>query len=275
MSNLNFKKIAFIALLISGIPIVFALNETAIKTEWGYSGYRGPNHWSQLNTDFALCETGKHQSPINIKNKIKLSTHSLTINYKAAPMVIMDNGTTDLIIGEEQTIINDGHGLQLNFSQKDNEIVNFNQHAFRLVQFHIHTPAENKLGGKLYPLEIHFVHQGEKGNVLVIGVLAQLGEENPVLEKIIANLPKQEGEKQAIIGERINPLDLIPSNHNYYYFMGSLTTPPCSEGVKWIVMQQPISATQKQISAIKAAADGSNARPVQPLNKREVFLQKE
>lgn len=251
----------------------FAMDDSGIKIKWGYEGQTGPNHWAKLNPHFAVCSVGKSQSPINISPKITDQTTKLEINYNPATLDIVKDGTTSLMIGKEHTIINDGHSIQLNFSpDRVAEVIKFNQEEYKLIQFHFHTPSENKLNGKSFPLEIHFVHQGKNGTLAVIGVFVKEGEENPALQKIINNLPSEKHEPLQIQGESLSPAELLPTNLSHYDFMGSLTTPPCAEGVQWVVMQNPITASKSQIAAIKAATQGNNARPVQPRNKREVFL---
>ncbi len=261
---------SFFALLISANS--FALNDSSIKTKWGYTGQTGPDHWAQLNPHFSVCSIGKLQSPINIAPKITDKTSKLDIHYMPATMIIVDDGYTNLLIGKEQTIINDGHAIQLNFPESNtSEEILFNQDKYQLVQFHMHTPSENTLNGKSFPMEIHFVHQGKNGTLAVIGVFVKLGEENPTLQKIITNLPKEAHKPMQISGEEVSPLNLLPTDQKHYDFNGSLTTPPCAEGVQWIVMQNPITASAEQIAKLKAATHGANARPVQSRNKREIF----
>lgn len=250
----------------------FALNDSGVKVKWGYEGRTNPNKWGQLSPAFRLCAKGKSQSPINISNPLSDDKNSLAIHYQSDPLNIVDNGDTELLIGKTQTLINEGHGVQVNFpAQYEKELITYNGADYQLIQFHMHTPSENKLNGKSFPLEIHFVHQGENGSIAVIGVFVKIGEENAELKKIIANIPKHQGVAVSVKGEKINPAKLMPASKKYYTFAGSLTTPPCSEGLQWIVMKDAITATPEQIAAIKAAAHGANARPIQPLNKRKVY----
>lgn len=250
---------------------VYAVDDSAIKVKWGYRGNISAVHWGSLNSSFALCAQGKEQSPIDITGWGSNFSNPFTIAYQTSPMNIVDDGTTELMIGRERTIINDGHGVQLNFPASNvPELVTFNGKTYRLVQFHIHTPSENKVNGQVFPMEIHFVHQGDNGELLVIGVFVKTGEENRIINKIITNLPKEEGKVEIVQGESINPADLLPKKHDFYKFVGSLTTPPCSEGLQWIVMAEPITASAEQIAKLKEAANGANARPVQPLNQRKI-----
>jgi carbonic anhydrase len=243
----------------------------ADDVKWGYKGSIGPEKWGSLSKSFAICLKGKAQSPIDIPRKVTDKENSLAINYQNAPMVIVDDGETDLMIGDTQTIIHDGHGIQLNFPVEAKEIITFNGADYHLVQFHIHTPGENKQHGQVFPMEIHFVHQGDGGKLAVIGVLAKISKDNhPVIEKIVNNLPKEEGKPQTIDGQQVNPMDLLPAKRDFYSFVGSLTTPPCAEGLQWIVMAEPINISSEQLAKLKKAVDGANARPAQRLNGREI-----
>lgn len=245
-------------------------NDSSIKVQWGYKGNIAPARWGQLSPQFATCATGKEQSPINITRKIIKTAGVLGIHYQPAPMLIVDDGSTELMLGDTQTIVDDGHGIQLNFPNIKEEVT-WNDHAYHLVQLHIHTPSENAWHGQQFPLEIHFVHQGADGKVLVIGVLAKAGAANLALQKMIEHLPQEKGKVFPVQGEYINPYDLIPSKHNYFSFRGSLTTPPCTEGLQWVVMAEPLTASPAQIVALRKAANGANARPLQPLNGRQIF----
>ena len=251
---------------------VFAkTNDAAAKVKWGYEGKIGPQHWGQLDPAFAICANGQTQSPINISPETITKNTVLNLNYQAAPMLIVDDGITELLIGKTQTIFNDGHTIQLNFAHDADEKITYNGNAYWLVQFHIHTPGENKWQGQSFPMEIHFVHQSEDGLVVVISVFVRNGKENPAFKKIVAHVPKRPGAIMTIKGENINPIDLMPVRQDFYGFTGSLTTPPCTEGVQWLVMAEPITASAVQIAKLKRAINGDNARPVQPLHGRQIF----
>ncbi len=245
--------------------------DSAVLVKWGYLGHLGPQYWAQLSPTFGMCAKGKKQSPINIPHAVTTSSNALTLHYALAPMMIVNDGTTALLFGITQTVIEDGHGIQLNFPKRGvAESMTLNDKTYRLVQFHLHTPSENQLQGQSYPMEIHFVHQGQEGEVAVLGVFVKSGPENKALQRIIDHIPSEKGIPFPIPGERINPVDLLPVNQDYYSFIGSLTTPPCSEGVHWAVMAEAITASPAQIVALKKAADGANARPVQSLHGRSI-----
>lgn len=250
--------------------LVAQTNNTAVKINWSYLGNTGPLRWAQLSPDFKLCSTGQEQSPINIKKNMALAASSLTLDYKPAQLYIMDDGNTTLLLGNTQTIINDGHTIQANFDSKDvPETLNYNNVSYRLIQFHFHSPSETLMKSVAFPMEIHFVHQGPDGKVVVLAVLVAGGAANLELRKIINNIPLDQSVAHKIQGEKINPLDLLPKKLSYYAFAGSLTTPPCTEGLQWIVLADPITASPGQILRLRNLI-GNNARPTQDLHKRVI-----
>lgn len=265
-----FRLILMMAAFFSG-HILAASNDSAVKIAWNYKGHLGPEFWGRLSPSFLLCGEGKSQSPINIsKNDIEVA-NTLVLHYQPAPLIIEDNGDTELMIGNQRTIFNDGHTMQVNFHNDENkETITYQGNEYRLVQFHFHSPSENQLNGDSAPLEIHFVHQGKKGRVVMIGVLVKGGNANPELQSIIEHLPAADGKEHKVAGVKINLSELFPLDNDYYSFSGSLTTPPCTEGLQWIVMAGTINASPAQIAIIRKAAGGSNARAVQPLNNRVI-----
>lgn len=216
---------------------------------WSYSGEGAPEHWGKLSKDFSVCEKGFNQSPVDIKNIIKGELPPLALAFHA----------------KEKSIINNGHTIQLNV--KDGDTLRLDGNAFVLQQFHFHAPSENRIDGKSYPLEVHFVHSDAKGELAVVAVMFKAGEANPVIADILKNLPAKinaaEPLKKPLALSR-----LIPSNKSYYRFSGSLTTPPCTEGVRWLVMKDPVMLSKDQIVTFEAALGQQNNRPVQPLNGR-------
>lgn len=215
---------------------------------WEYEGDHGPEHWAALSEDFSTCATGRLQSPIDIKSDMKAALPNLTFVYQSIPMKIINNGHT---IQVDQ----DGAGH-----------LSVNGKTFELKQFHFHSPSEHKSNGRTYPLEMHLVHASKTGELAVVGVMFKAGAHNEVLEKIWSNMPTLKGE--TLVKEyNINAKDLLPSNRSYSRFMGSLTTPPCSEGVNWHMMQTPIMASAHQIHAFTKIYP-NNARPLQEENNR-------
>jgi carbonic anhydrase len=254
------------AILISFIGIQAYADEA--DAHWTYTGKTGVDYWGKLDPSFSLCATGKTQSPINIQHP-QPGKNTLALQYDPEALIIEVDGPTDLFIHGKETITNTGHGVQLNFDAQEG--MTFADKKYHLVQFHFHTPAENVMDNKTYPMEIHFVHQSDNGDLAVIAVFVTKGAENPAIEEIIKNIPSTEKIPVTVKGERINPIDLMPQDKNYYQFAGSLTTPPCTEGLDWLVLKGTISASAQQIAKLKAASHGENARPIQPLNKRKIF----
>ena len=250
-----------------------AINDAGVKIKWGYKGNIVPVRWAQLDPQFSLCATGKAQSPINITKKTTKATNKLSFHYTASPLHLVTDGKTDLTLGQNHVEILDGHSVQLNFpTQSAKNTVNFNDVAYRLLQLHFHTPSETEWNNQVFPLEIQFVHQGDNGKVLILAVLVKGGAENAGLKKIIEHLHSEKSKIDILPSSKINPMDLLPAKHNRYYsYAGSLTAPPCTEGVQWVVMADTITATPAQILILRAAMGGANARPVQPLHKRVIL----
>lgn len=269
--DFNRNKLWIIALSLLAIaPCSIAINDAAVKTEWGYRGVLGPKHWGSLNPEFKLCSEGQRQSPINVTAPFKAEASPLEMDYQPAQMEIVEDGVTRVEIGETPLLIKEGHGLQLNFSQeRESETIKIDGDVYRLIQLHLHTPSENQLNNKNFPLEVHLVHQGSRGKLAVIGVLVEPGKANPLLQKMLDHFPKEKGAIHVLRREKTNPMDLIPQSQEYFGFDGSLTTPPCTENVRWLVMKHPITASTAQIRALQARTK-PNARPIQARNAREI-----
>lgn len=228
-----------------------AAKAQAHKTHWTYEGKQGPDNWAKLSPEFATCETGRNQSPINIENTMRASLKPLKGLQKFPA----------------KDIVNNGHTVQVNFKQGNMLVLD--SAPYQMKQVHFHAPSENTINGKSFPLEAHFVHADAKGNLTVIGVMFKEGEANPGLEKLWAQLPDKEGAPVSL-KSRVIPSELIPENRAYYRFSGSLTTPPCSEGVRWLLMKTPMTASKSQIEAFERAVKHHNNRPVQALNGRVI-----
>ncbi len=215
---------------------------------WGYQGEAGPEHWGDLSADFEACKSGSNQSPINITGDIKDGEGDLTFSYNPSNIKVVNNGHTIKVSYEGDSTITTGGK------------------TYKLIQFHFHTPSEHKINGKAADMVAHLVHQSDDGSLAVVGVLMNAGAENEIVSSIWSNIPPEEGvEKDA--GVQINIADVLPDNKGYYNYTGSLTTPPCSEGVNWFVLGTPVEASQDQIDAFKKIFPKS-VRPVQPANDR-------
>lgn len=230
-----------------------SLVNAEIGAHWGYEGAAGPEHWGEINKDFHVCHDGKFQSPIDIKN---------AINGELPPLNLVFHTSVG-------SIINNGHTIQLNVNDGDDFVIDGD--SFVLKQYHFHTPSENLINGKSFPLEAHFVHSNEKGELAVVGVMFEIGEENPSIDTIIKKIPSKIND-QVQLKEHVDLRGLFPSDRHYYRFSGSLTTPPCSEGLRWFIMKNTVQLSQAQLKIIQDALKGSNNRPIQPLNGRMIVM---
>lgn len=217
---------------------------------WAYEGEGGPAHWDKLRQDYAICGAGKRQSPIDIRDGIKVDLEKIAFDYKPSHFRITDNGHT--------IQVDVGEGSSIRVMERD----------FQLVQFHFHRPAEERIGGKGFDMVVHFVHKDFDGKLAVVAVLLERGAEQPLIQTLWNNMPLERGHsiEPATI---IDPAQLLPppDRRAYYTYMGSLTTPPCTEDVLWMVFQQPLQVSPQQIS-IFSRLYANNARPLQPANGR-------
>ena len=221
---------------------------------WSYFGKDGPTHWAELDRTYSACGVGKSQSPIDIR---KEGVHNATLpalvfDYKSGALHIVDNGHT------VQANVDPGSWLEVG---KD---------RYQLVQLHFHHPSEERVNGKSSEMEAHLVHRDADGRLAVVAVLLDPGEQNALIETLWRHLPKQKDAEASPKGVRIDPAGLIPPNHSYFTYMGSLTTPPCSEGVRWLVLKDHRTLSRKEIATF-AGRYPNDARPVQKLNGREVL----
>jgi carbonic anhydrase len=226
------------------------------STHWGYTGHIAPQYWGDINPKFAMCKQGLNQSPINLSSKFMVETKDLQpiqFNYSA----------------DATNVVNNGHSIQVNvdsFSSIDIDGVHF-----VLKQFHFHSPSENEIDGRSFPLEAHFVHASKDGKLAVVAVLFELGKANKALQSIWDAMPKEAGGKNSLQLTSQMIATLLPKNKDYYYFNGSLTTPPCSEGVKWMVMKEYLTVSKEQVKMFTDVMKHPNNRPTQPLNARKIL----
>lgn len=223
------------------------------EIHWEYNGEHGAEHWDKVCTDYKACG-GQAQSPIDI----------MGANWDTTLMPLQ------MVYNNSQTnIYNNGHTLQYNYTP--GSTLTLNGEVYELLQFHFHAGSEHSIDGTRYPAEVHLVHKNAaSGALAVVGVMFTYGAENPTLEYLFNKLPKKEGEYYRSSKE-YNVSGLLPANKSYYTYSGSLTTPPCSEIVNWFVMANPITASDMQINRMTKLFY-SNARPIQPLNGREIKL---
>lgn len=210
---------------------------------WSYSGSTGPAYWAELSPEYRTCRTGQRQSPIDIRNGIKVDQEALQIHYKPSFFQILDNG----------------HTIQVKYGAGSTLTVM--GRTYELVQFHFHHPSEERVNGKSFDLDAHLVHRDSEGRLAVLAVLFNVGKESQVIQTLWNDLPLEENiEYQP--QSSIQIADLLPSNLKYFSYMGSLTRPPCTEGVLWIVLMQPVELSAYQLSVFTHFYP-NNARPVQ------------
>jgi carbonic anhydrase len=228
---------------------------------WGYAGEEGPAHWADLSPDYSQCRDGTRQSPIDlVATATDTSAVFSRVYHSEALSIAFNEQAVDLL--------DNGHTIQVNYEGGDTLTVDGAAYALR--QFHFHAPSEHTLAGQHLPLEVHLVHQASNGGLAVLGVFFTAGAEHPGLANLLAQLPTPGAELH--FDEMVVRLDwLIPEEDRFYRYDGSLTTPPCSEGVSWIVMAQPIGASAAQLDSIAGVLGGNN-RPVQLAGEREVLL---
>jgi len=219
---------------------------------WSYSGAGGPENWGTLDPEFELCSSGMNQSPIDLSGFVDEDLDSLGVHY-------LPGGTE---------VLNNGHAIKVNYEPGSN--LQVGDQSFELKQFHFHSPSENTIEGESYPLEMHLVHADEAGNLAVLGVMFEEGEGNPVLNTIWTGIPSVEGEFGAL-SPGVDAENLLPEDRNYYRFNGSLTTPPCSEGVTWMVLSTIETASPSQLKVVGERMGHPNNRPLQPTNARTIL----
>ena len=238
-----------LSLLASGCA---STQHTEHKTHWSYSGPEAPQYWGNLSDKFASCSKGVNQSPVDLSNFIEAELTPLTIDYRTAA----------------SNIINNGHTIQVNFPAGNTLIAD--GHSYELKQFHFHSPSENHINGQSYPLEAHFVHVDEQGNIAVVAVMFEVGVENSSLKDIWALMPEKAMTKNSQLSG-IAATSLFPENKDHYRFNGSLTTPPCTEGVLWLVMKYPVTVSAGQVEHFGHIIELPNNRPIQNTNARTIL----
>ncbi len=229
---------------------------------WGYGEDDGPMQWAALSPDYATCASGREQSPIDLVAATTGEQAGMSRNYKVASLRIIRH---EHIVD----VIDNGHTIQINYDE--GSTLQIGGASYELKQYHFHSPSEHTIEGQHLPMEMHLVHQSTEGELAVLGVLIEEGDHNPAFEPVWANLPDEVGEEVHHQHVAVNVDDLLPADHKTVRYQGSLTTPPCSEGVSWFVAVEPIELSADQIAAFTSIFQGNN-RPVQPLNDRTVSV---
>jgi carbonic anhydrase len=231
------------------------------KAHWGYEPENGPANWGKLNRDWALCAEGKAQSPIDLMGARQEKSDDMKLAFPAANLRIIHQ--THVL-----DAIDNGHTIQINYD--GGETFTVGNESYELRQYHFHSPSEHTVNGRHYPMEMHLVHVSQDKKLAVIGVFIEEGRHNTAFDAIWSNLPQKTGQEVHIENVQVDIDDMLPGNKTTYRYSGSLTTPPCSEDVRWFVYAEPIELSGNQIKAFRNIFHGNN-RPVQSLNDRSLL----
>ena len=221
-------------------------DDKAHAVQWGYEGDKGPEHWGDA---FPVCGKGKKQSPLNIIGPFEKSKETLSVDYKEGPLKMLNNG----------------HTIQVNI--EPGSTLTIGKESFELLQFHFHRPSEEQVDGKNASMVAHFVHKSKEGKLAVIGVMLNEGKDSAAIKTLWANLPPKEGEEFLPAKVTFNPSSMLPKDMGFYNYEGSLTTPPCTEGVQFYILKAPVDISKQQLAKFPFKL---NARPVQALNGRKI-----
>ena len=243
----------FVLLLVLMLLLSVTGQAFASDIHWTYEGEAGPEHWGELSPEFEACSSGIEQSPIDLDSTADANPADLQFAYQASPL----------------TIVNNGHTIQVNYDE--GSTLQVDGQTYNLLQFHFHNASEHTVDSGATPMEMHLVHSNDAGELAVVGLFLNEGDENVALAPVFENMPADEGEPVAVDGVTVDAGTVLPSDQSYWRYDGSLTTPPCSEGVKWFVMTTPIEASPDQIAAYTNIYS-NNARPTQPMNDRTMII---
>lgn len=223
---------------------------------WSYDGESGPNEWVNVDAAYEACGRGELQSPINIE----------------ISDVVEEKVGEDIQLKYEEELFeieNNGHTIEANSTSTDNSMI-INNKEYKLTGIHFHSPSEHQLNGQYFDMEAHLFHESEKGELAVIGLFIESGQENEVLAEIWDKMPVDGKKAVQVLNNPINLQQLLPEDKSVYQYVGSLTTPPCTEGVNWFVLESPITMSNEQINQFSSIFLQNN-RPIQNINNRDVF----
>jgi len=257
MKNTIFISVISILLFVSCKNEKSSYKENGLEEQshWSYTGETSPEHWIEIekNSDCG----GKRQSPINIIDINTIATNTVDkLKFNYSPETILHQ------------VENNGHSIQFDFNPGDS--INYKNNVYHLKQIHFHEPSEHNINGVKYPLEIHLVHQSATKKLCVISILCIEGKESQLFEFFESFLPIKNGEHKDI-DQVVNLADLFPSDKSFYSYSGSLTTPPCTEGVNWIVYKEPIVVSLEEVLKLKEIMPINIYRNEQPINSREIY----
>lgn len=247
--------LTFMVLIVVEVAAAPAAVHAQWKTAWAYDGPRGPDHWSALDPAYALCNTGREQSPIDIGATTTAKLPALRFDYRSNPL----DGLTD-----------NGKTIRVNYhAPRNDDFLIVGGERYRLTQFHFHRPSEELVDGKRYDMVLHLMHEASDGRVAGVAVFLTAGRANATVQRLWDHMPKVVGTEESVAGVDIDPAALLPRDAAYYMYAGSISAPPCTEGVTWFVLATPVEISAAQIAAF-AKRYPHDVRPVQPLNGRVV-----
>ena len=252
---MNLRRVAFIwsTLAAATLAVAATFAQEHAGPHWSYGGKDGPDHWSELDKAFSVCQAGHHQSPIDIRAPKPADLPPIQFTYQPAPL----------------HIVNNGHTIQVNYAP--GSFIAVGDKRYELKQFHFHHPAEEKINGKGFAMVAHLVHAAPDGALAVVAVLLDPGAADPAIASMWQHLPAHEGPEETLADLRIDASALLPQDRGYYTFDGSLTTPPCTESVTWFVLKTPKRISQSQADVFGKIYP-NDARPTQPLYDRDVRM---
>lgn len=244
----SFLSLSFIA----AASLFAGVGEHIPPDHWDYEGERGPDHWVELKRENCKFKTGEMQSPIGISVTERAKLDDIIFHYYPTSL----------------RTINNGHTIQVNYGRGSSIYIGHKK--YDLIQFHFHTPSEHVIHGKHYDMEAHLVHKGAHGELAVVAVLMEKGKENDFIKTLWSNFPKEVGKEHIVSDVRICASQLLPKNtKGYYNYTGSLTTPPCSEIVNWLILKTPIEVSIAEVNKFTSIFKW-DARPIQHQHGRVV-----
>jgi carbonic anhydrase len=259
--KVDWRTLIWFVLVVTLMP---AVSSAQWRTPWAYEGGRGPEHWSDLDPAYALCNEGKEQSPIDIESTVKAELPALQFTLRRGPL---------------KYLINNGYTIRVDYHDAPGtgNVLVVGDKQYQLIQFHFHRPSEETIHGKRFDMVTHLMYKGSDGTLAAVAVLMQRGKANSTIQQLWDHMPKKESKVapdfshpgEEVPGVEIDPAGLLPRDLSYYTYMGSVTAPPCTESMAWYVLKTPIEISQKQIDEF-AQLYPHDVRPVQRLNGRIV-----
>lgn len=250
---MRFLILALCAMALPALAEEHAAAGHGSEIHWGYEGAGAPENWGKLKPEYEQCKLGKQQSPINIVEKTVHKGGAAKLTFQYQPSVLR--------------VWNNGHSVQANIDTGSQ--IQIGDEAYQLVQLHFHAPSEEQINGRNHDMVVHLVHKNAVGNLAVVAVMLDKGGDNPALKAILGKTAKTASSEMVYPSAKLDPNQFLPKQKSYWNFMGSLTTPPCSENVKWFVMKTPILISENDYNAFTALYP-YNARPVQPVWDRPI-----